>query len=171
MINAAILFAGGAQHPPKEVKFDFYYMHCVNCNIFYSAFLKQDWIKDDEKRRLLEWKGRNDLVMYASRRAPNILVDEIRQYRPKKPGSDVFQRVLEIDDDGHASKLVRALANGKEVCEKYEGKEGFEVKDGMWDQLLHMAIDSVDETKPEWVRSAGFEEAWKDVKERTTAVL
>lgn len=172
MINAAVLYTGAAQHPPKEIKFDFYFMHCVNCSIFHSAFLVQDWLSDTSKRRLLEWKGRNDLVMYASRRAPDMLVDEIKQYKPRKPGSDVFARVLEIEDDGHASKLVRALANGKQVCEKYNSDEEVgEVKGEMWDQLLHMAIDSVEKTELRWVRSAGFDEAWEPVRERAMAVL
>jgi hypothetical protein len=171
MINAAILYTASAQHPPKEVKFDFYFMHCVNSSIFYSAFLKQDWLSDANKRRLLEWKGRTDLVMYASRRAPDMLIEEIKQYKPKKADSNVFQRVLTIDDDGHASKLIRSLAHGKQVCAKYEEMDGFEIKGEMWDKLLHMAIDSVEVTEPRWVRSAGFEEAWENVRERPLALL
>jgi hypothetical protein len=171
MINATALFTGSAQHPPKVVKFDFFFMHCVNCSIFFSTFLSQDWLSDANKRRLLEWKGRNNLVLYASRRAPDILVDEIRKYKPKEPGSDVFQRVLEIGDDGHASKLIRALAHGKEVCKRYEGSEGFEVQGDMWDKLLHMAIDSVEGPDKRWVRSAGFDEAWEGITERPMAAL
>ena len=173
MINAAVLFTGAAQRPSKEIKFDFYFIHCVNASIFHSAFMAQDWLSDESKRRLLEWKGRNDLVMYASRAAPDMLVDEITKYKPKKPGKaeDVVARVLEIPDDGHAAKLIRALENGRVVCEKYADGEVGEVKGDMWDKLLHMAIDSVDETSDRWVRSAGFDEAWEGFKDRPTANL
>jgi hypothetical protein len=170
MINAATLYTGSAQHPPKEVKFDFYFMHCVNCGVFHSAFLEQDWLDDAAKRRLLEWKGRSDLVMYASRRAPDLLVEEIKKYKPRKPGSNVIARVLEVEDDGHASKLIRALENGKNACAMYEGRVG-EVQGEMWDQLLHMVIDSVEKTELRWIRSAGFDEAWEDVPQRAMAVL
>jgi len=178
MANAAIWYTGGAQHPPKQVKFDFYYMHCVNCSIFFSTFLKQDWLSRAHKIRLLEWKGRNDLAMYASRRSPKLLFDEIKNYKPKKMASnssegwnDVFERVKNFDDDGHAAKLVRALANAKNICAPYEDKEGFVVKGDMWDKLGHMVIDSVEDSGDHWARSVGFEEAWEKFADRPKAVL
>ena len=65
--------------------FDFYYMHCVNSSIFFSAFLAAPWLSTANKARLLEWKGRNDLAMYASRHCPDLLLDEITDYKPKQP--------------------------------------------------------------------------------------
>lgn len=170
MINASVLFTGTAQHPPKEIKFDFYFIHCVNASIIHSAFIFQDWLSDASKRRLLEWKGRVDLAMYASRGCPDILINEITDYKPKKAQDDVVRRILEINDDGHSSKLIRALAHGKEVCGKY-GAEVGEVQGDMWDKLLHMVIDSVETTNTRWVRSAGFTEAWEDFQERPMASL
>ncbi|KAI9747916.1 MAG: hypothetical protein M1835_001941 [Candelina submexicana] len=173
MINAAIYYTGGAQHPPKQIKFDFYYMHCVNSSIFFSVFLKQDWISQKNKTRLLEWKGRTDLVMYASRRSPKPLLDEIINYKPKEPSNEggdpwgsIFCRVGKHEDDGHASKLVRALAHGEEVCRPYEDREAFRIKNQMWLQLGHMAIDSVEDTGDTWVRSAGFDQAWEKYEDR-----
>ena len=62
-------------------------MHCVNCYAFYDAFLKEaTWISDENKARLLEWKGRLDLCMYASRRSPELRMDVIEEYQPKHPG-------------------------------------------------------------------------------------
>ncbi|KIW01608.1 uncharacterized protein PV09_07080 [Verruconis gallopava] len=171
MINAAVLFAGAAQRPTKAVKFDFYFIHCVNASIFFSAFLRQPWLSDDSKRRLLEWKARLDLAMYASRRAPDLLVDEIVRYRPRRPGADPIRRALEVDDDGHAAKLVRALCHAKKACEQFDGEPGFEINGDMWDQLLHMAVDSVEASEPHWVRSAGFDEAWRAVQDRPHAAL
>lgn len=138
-----VYYTGGAQNPPKQIKFDFYYIHCVNCSIFYDAFLKQPWISDPNKARLLEWKGRLDLCMYASRRSPKPLLDEIVHYKPVQPldsWDSIFDRVRNHPDDGHAAKLVRALAHAEKLCEGYENDPRFRIKDGMWLQLGHMGM-------------------------------
>ena len=169
MVNAAAYFTGGAQRKQHAVKFDFFYMHCVNSSIFYSSFLKQQWLSDANKVRLLEWKVWNDLAMYASRKSPEIHLDLIRNYQPKQPSDwdKIIERVRSMEDDGHASKLVRALAHGQQVCAPYEGKPEFRLKKDDWLQLAHMTIDSVQTGGPEWVRSAGFDEAWENVPLRS----
>lgn len=178
MTNATAYFSGAAQRPSKAVKFDFYYMHCINSSIFFSAFLKQQWLSEENKIRLLEWKVRNDVTLYASRGNPDLLLDEIKNYKPKKPTKgtadpwlDIISRINDFEDDGHASKLVRALAHGQKICEKYEGKESFRIKGDMWVKLGHMAVDSVEQGEPTWVRSAGFDGAWEKVPDRERAQL
>lgn len=142
-----VYFTGGAQHPPKVVKFDFYYMHCVNASIFFSSFLHQFSLSVENQIRLLEWKGRIDLAMYASRRAPEPLMNEITRYQPKissgeggeDPWANIIDRVIRHEDDGHASKLIRALAHGQKACAPYaERDEDFRIKNAMWLQLGHM---------------------------------
>ena len=147
--------------------------HCANSSIFFSAFLKQDFISDANKIRLLEWKVRMDLAMYASRRCPDIRLDEVRKYKPKQPSGwdSVMDRVCLFQEDGHASKLIRALAHGQQICKPYEDKDEFRVKHNDWLQMGHMAIDSVEETErfpnvSHWVRSAGFEQAWEGIPVR-----
>lgn len=147
--------------------------HCVNSTIFYSAFLKLPWLSDANKIRLLEWKVRMDLAMYASRRCPDMRLDEIRNYKPQQPSdwNGIESRVCAFLDDGHASKLVRALAHGQAICEKYEDSEKFRVKHDDWLQMGHMAIDSVENADKfsgvaHWIRSAGFEEAWEKIPVR-----
>ena len=141
-----VYFTGGAQHPPKQVKFDFYFIHCLNSTIFYHAFLDQPWISDENKARLLEWKGRLDLCMYASRRSPEPIMSEIINYKPKRPTEkweDIFKRVRRLDEDGHCSKLVRALADGERLCEACDSGDDdlrFRIKGGMWLQLGHMGM-------------------------------
>lgn len=128
--------------------------------------MKQDWLGDANKARLLEWKIRMDLAMYASRRSPEIRLDDIRAYKPKHPsGWDAIEdRVCQVIDDGHAPKLIRALANGQRVCQPYEDRPEFRVKADDWLQMGHMAIDSVEDATGEtWIRSAGFDEAWENV--------
>ena len=82
-----------------------------------------------------------DLCMYASRRSPEPLLDEIIYYKPTNAAGtwdNIFKRVSEHPDDGHASKLVRALAHGEALCKPYESDPRFKIKDGMWLQLGHM---------------------------------
>lgn len=169
MINTAAYFTGAAQRKDRVVKFDFFYMHCLNSSIFFSSFLKQDWLSDANKARLLEWKVWNDLAMYASRKSPELLLDEIKNYKPKQPSdwTGVIERVRRMEDDGHASKMIRALANGQQACAPYEAKLDFRLKGDDWLQLAHMTIHSVEADGPHWVRSTGFDEAWKSVPLRS----
>ncbi|KAL8827789.1 MAG: hypothetical protein Q9191_002978 [Dirinaria sp. TL-2023a] len=180
--NAAIYYAGGAQHPPKQIKFDFYFIHCVNSSIFFTFFLHARWISAKNKVRLLEWKARIDLCMYASRRSPEPLMDEIVNYRPAKTRQSswgqIYKRACEFSDDGHGSKLVRALSNGEIISKPFEGDPRFRIHGSrMWQQLGNMgkldpgyadhtlnvmaAIDSVEDSGSNWVGSAGFDEAWE----------
>lgn len=182
MINACAYFAGAAQHAShrKQVKFDFFYMHCVNASVFFSAFLRDDvksWLDPRAHARLLMWKAWSDVAMYVSRGCPELFVDEIRTYTPRH-GSDgwaeIFARVDAMGtDDGHASKLIRAFANGERACREFEGRE--ESRDWMirgedWLKLGHMVIDSVEGPGQKWVRNAGFDSAWEGVKERSGSV-
>jgi len=175
MINAAIFYTAAAQHPPHHVKFDFYYMHCVNCSIFFPMLLSQPWLSTPAKIRLLEWKSWTDLAMYASRRSPPLLLNEIATYTPTSgklaSWEEVFDKAREFEDDGHTSKLVRAIAHGEKVCKEFEGKDGFPVKGDMWQRLGNMVMDSVPVGDSNWVRSAGFEEAWENVPLREGARL
>lgn len=172
MIGASIYFTGAAQHPPKKIKFDFYYMHCVNSSIFFSTLIKEPWLSTENKCRIVEWKGRVDLALYVSRACPKLLLDEIKNYKPKKPEdgwAGIARRVDTLPDDGHASKLVRAIAHGEQACKPYETEadDVFPLKGSMWELLGHMAIDSVEDSREDiWVRSAGFEQAWENVPER-----
>jgi len=177
MINVASYFTACAQSPPHKVMFDFYYMHCVNASIFFSAFLRQEFLTDKDKRRLLEWKGRIDLAMYASRHSPDLLLNEIEDYKTtsESANKDAFRRVIDLPDDGHASKLVRAFAHGAVVSKPYEQDERFRLKQRHFEKLGDMVVDSVEGTGEEanWVRSAGFEEAWKKIplRKESGAVL
>lgn len=168
-------FTAAAQRPPHQVKFDFYYMHCVTSSIFFSNFLSStnEFLTPATKRRLLEWKVWNDIVMYASRHSPALLLSEITDYKPKADSDwdKIILRVNKLEDDGHASKVIRALANGQRSCQPYEGKPGFVIKGDAWRKIGHMAIDSVEAGEPHWTRSCGFDEAWEDVPLREGAKL
>ena len=67
-------------------------------------------------------------------------MDEITYYKPKSAGpwGGVFKRVINHEDDGHAAKLIRALAHGEQICKPYENDQKFKIKGKMWLQLGHM---------------------------------
>jgi hypothetical protein len=174
LTSPTVYFAASAQRPPHQIKFDFFYMHCVNSSIFFSAFLSPtSGLSRSTQRRLLEWKIWNDIVMYVSRGCPDLLIDEIHNYTPTKDSDmgSIIKRANKVEDDGHACKLVRAIANAEAVCKGYEEKEGFRIEGNMWRKLGHMAVDSVEAGEPHWVRSCGFKEAWEKIPLRDGARL
>ncbi|RAL66339.1 hypothetical protein DID88_006008 [Monilinia fructigena] len=176
MANSAVYFTAAAQRPPKQVKFDFYYMHCVNSSIFFTSFNKQDFLTEAQKARLLEWKVRLDLAMYASRHSPELLLEEISGYVPKlleagdSEWSGLFQRLFEFADDGHAVKLGRAVAHAQVISQDYEGEDWAKIKDFMWLKIGNMVVDSVEDTGETWARSVGFDEAWSKYEDRARHV-
>jgi Questin oxidase-like len=108
--------AAAAQHPPNTVKYDFVTIHAVNCSIFFSAILTRPWISTRAKVRLLEWKGRMDLVVYTSRHSPRLYLNEITGYPANKNWDEVFRAGNNSNsDDGHLVKLIRAIAHGERI--------------------------------------------------------
>lgn len=172
MINAAVYFTAAAQHPPKQVKFDFYFMHCVNSSIFFPTFNAQPWLSEASKLRLLKFKGYLDLTMYASRRSPPLLLNEITEYVPTAKDasatswSGIFTRLFAFEDDGHAVKLGRSVANAEQVSRVYEGEKWARISKPMWEKIGNMVVDSVEDTGATWARSVGFEEAWEEYGDR-----
>lgn len=172
MINAAVYVAAAAQHPPKQVKFDFYLMHCVTSSIFFPVFNKQSWIPMEAKIRLLEFKGRVDLVMYPSRRCPHLYEEEIVDYDPKSSSKEdtewpgIFHRFFEFPDDGHAVKFGRAVRNGQLLSQKYESEEWCKIRGQTWEKIGNMIIDSVEGPGDNWARNVGFDQAWNEIGDR-----
>lgn len=129
-------------------------MHAVTSSIFFSAFNSVSFLSRAQKARLLEWHGRYNLILYASRRSPQLLLEEITEYVPKRLGSDdskwegIFQRLFDLDarEDGHAVKFGRALAHAEQVCKEYEGEDWAKIKGSMWLKIGNMVIDSVEDT-------------------------
>ena len=69
-------------------------------------------------------------------------MDEIVNYKPAKPKesswNDIYRRICAKEDDGHGSKLIRALSNGENICKSFEGDTRFRVQGTMWQQLGNM---------------------------------
>ncbi|EAW14773.1 questin oxidase family protein [Aspergillus clavatus NRRL 1] len=170
IISTVAYFTSAAQRPPKQVKLDFFLMHCVTASIFFSKIVALPYLDTRTKLRLLEWKGRADLMLYVSQGAPELLLDEVTTYEVSKDWNTIFRlSTAQPRDDGHLSKLVRALAHGEKACQSFEAQAkelGIMVTGDMWQKIGSMAIDSTRED-PMWVRSTGFEQAWADFHDRS----
>jgi len=74
--------------------------------------------------------------------SPKLLLDEIQDYQPKDPASSdwssLFRRVTTREEDGHASKLARALAYGAEVSTPFEKDHDYRIKHEMWLKMANM---------------------------------
>nr|POF02472.1 questin oxidase [Quercus suber] len=169
MVSCAAHSAGSAQRSGKASKIDFFLMHDVTSSLFITLLVRQPWITVENKIRLVEWKGRMDLVWYAASSAPALDSQFVAQYEPTlSKGMDwrsLFQAVNDVHDDGHVSKFVRALRSGEEVAKSFEDETGtamLPVHGDMWFKLAQMAYDSTfglpDISK--WIMGAGFDPLW-----------
>jgi hypothetical protein len=166
--------AAASQNPAKVIKYDFINIHHTNSSIFFSRFLSHPAIKPAAKCKLLLWKGHFDLVNYLGRNSITLRPQDIESYQPKNPNdgwSEIFERATLFEDDGHTSKLVRAIAFGEKFCKPYEGRDGFVVKGDWWEKMAHMAIDAVENGPKHWVRNCGWQQAWKDMPARQNGKL
>lgn len=131
-----------SQRPTKMIKFDFFLLHSLNCSIYFSAFLSCPWISPKSKARLLEMKSRMDLLNYVSRHAPRLYLNEISDYPIKRNWEELFAAgITDSQDDGHAVKFLRAIANGEQACKPYEDRAtqlGFMVQKDMWLKIGNM---------------------------------
>ncbi|KAL4901850.1 hypothetical protein BDW74DRAFT_159056 [Aspergillus multicolor] len=174
MLDVSVYFTSASQRPNlnKPPKFDFFYIHTVNSSIFFAKIIALPFLDTSTKLRLLEWKGRMDLLIYISRNAPELYMDEITNYPVKQDWNSIIeQSISHTHDDGHLVKLVRALRNGERVCAGFQGREGelgLKINGDDWLKIGNMVIDSVHGKGEEkmWVRSTGFDEAWEDVEDR-----
>lgn len=176
MMSFCAYLAGGAaqQRADRAPKVDFFFMHCVTSSIFLAVLAGQPWMDVASRVRLVEWKGRLDLVWYAVCGLPELSVERVvvvgYEGGPSAGmgWSELFRAVNEQHDDGHVAKFVRALKHGEEVSrpfEQGEGAEAFPVSGDMWLKIARMAYDTtLDLPAPaKWVVMAGMEKAWAQV--------
>ncbi|KAI2471894.1 hypothetical protein F4781DRAFT_385431 [Annulohypoxylon bovei var. microspora] len=154
-------------HPGKEPKFDFFLIHHMNICPIFIAINSQDWIPLKSKVRLLEWKIRMDLVQYAARACPPLSLDNIASYAPRGKENELLSRMHNLEEDGHAIKLFRAVGLGKTVSEKYGDKDWIKIKGDLWTKVENLVVDSVESSGPHWVRGAGDPKAWEAIPDQS----
>jgi hypothetical protein len=170
-INSSAYTTGAAQRPGKARKIDFFHMHAVTASIALRVLSEQHWIDHADKARLVEWKGRADLVWYAASAAVELRLEDITTYQPEGSSrwdwSTLFKAVLKVHDDGHLAKLIRALKNGEEYSKGAEpdDKEAFPIQGDSWLKIAQIAYDStVDrEIEEKWIWGVGFDTFWEHV--------
>lgn len=98
--------------------------------------MKLPYLSGKNKARLLEMKGRTDILIWASRNMPDPQVDDILNYPIHLGWPEVFaQSYKHPSDDGHLAKFVRAVAYAEKLCRPYEKeaeKRGLRVTGDMW---------------------------------------
>lgn len=170
MISTCAYMAGASQRPGRKPKIDFFYMHTVTSSLFFSVIIKQNWIKLEDRVRMVEWKGRLDLAWYAVSGSAELYADAVEQYHNGPSSSlgwkELYAAVNKEHDDGHVVKLVRALKNGEEAAKPFEEGdfgEYFPVKGDTWLKIARMTLDTTKgwPTDLKWVNFTGFDMGWK----------
>ena len=175
VINCSAYLAGASQRSDKTPKIDFFYMHAVTSSIFLTVLIQEPWISLENKVRLVEWKGRTDLMWYAASGCAPLDIEEINNYNAGPSAnmdwSELYRAINVSHDDGHVAKFVRAIKSAEDVSRPFEqqAKLEYPVKGKAWLNLARMAYDSTiglpDEAK--WVWGVGFDQAWGRVPPRT----
>lgn len=121
-------------------------MHSITAGSFWPVLNSAPWISTTTKCRLLEWKGRSDLILYCQTGAPLPRPDELAIYRPLRPSGwqQIFQRACDYKDDGHLSKLIRGIATAAQISKSYVKNPGFKLTtDQEFFTLAHMGRDYI----------------------------
>jgi len=171
ILNLATMIYAASHRPEKIMKFDFFIMHTLTSSVFLQVFIEAPWISASHKARLLERAAWMDIAVYLSRGSPALHVQAVENFAelPMEAGwLDIWKRAVHYDDDGHAMKTVRALANAQKYC---EDKDCGAMKDEMFLKAGAMTMASVENfLDVVWVRSTGFDEAWADIPARQAIV-
>ncbi|KAI9898266.1 hypothetical protein N3K66_006626 [Trichothecium roseum] len=185
MVHAsALVAAAAAWKPPHEPKYDFFLIHHLTSAPVFLTFNKYPWLPQSSKARLLEWKLRLDAIEYIARGCPALDASILSAYVPRDDSQrqdgaqrpevsdpeDLLPRVHGMHDDGHIVKVARSLLIAREASRGYEDKAWHVIKEGDYARMMHMLLDGATGSGGVWVRSAGFDEAWKDIPNITWKV-
>ncbi|KAJ5718844.1 uncharacterized protein N7483_009926 [Penicillium malachiteum] len=146
-LNSTLYWTALAQRPEKQIRFDFFLMHSITAGSLWPAFNSVSWISERAKCRLLEWKGRADLMLYCQVGLPAQQPEELLTYRPQYPSgwSEVFKRACDYKDDGHLAKFIRGIATAYQISKPFVSKSHFSLKtEEQFLQIAHMVIDSAE---------------------------
>jgi hypothetical protein len=97
--------------------------------------------------RLVEWKGRSDLIIWASCKCPQLYPSRLRDHTKSKNWDELIIWALNHpEEDSHLSKSIRALMHGQRICHKRrnEGKAPLlMVDDEMWLNAGNMCMSAL----------------------------
>ncbi|KAL2850275.1 hypothetical protein BJY01DRAFT_261727 [Aspergillus pseudoustus] len=144
MVHTCAYMVGGAQHPGKVEAVDFVMLHTLTLSIFYRTFMDQDWIASENKARLLNLKVWSDIATYAGCGCPKLYADRITEYVPKRPShgwGELAHRACVYGDDGHISKVTRALIFADGLPDP---RPDFPLRKEHFIKIAHLGLDSVE---------------------------
>lgn len=97
-------------------------MYSITAGSLWSGINSAPWISTESKCRLLEWKGRADLILYCQTGAPCPRPEELIAYRPRIPSGwdEIFRPGCEYEDDNHLASLIRGVATTAQLTNEYE---------------------------------------------------
>lgn len=139
------------------------------------SFLKEESMTKQQKARLLEYSGRVFMMTYAGMGCPQLRLDYLCAHRSKLANQgwpEVFARACLHEDDGHMSKMIRSTKLCEDICKPYDHLPEFRVKEHMFLIAGIAMIDSGTAQPMTWtkhwdfVRGAGWEDAWKRFPKR-----
>lgn len=158
-------WSAAAQRRGKLRKIEFFYMHNVTSSIFLTVLTRQNFIELENRARLLEYKGRSDLVWYAACGAAKLQVEDVASYGSCQSAGmnrdQLFRAINEMHDDGHVAKFARALKSGEEVSKgSEENNAAFPIKGHLWLKAAQMAYDTNLDLPGDqkWLFFAGFDQ-------------
>ncbi|KAH6962317.1 hypothetical protein BKA56DRAFT_636677 [Ilyonectria sp. MPI-CAGE-AT-0026] len=174
LCNATAYIVAGAQRAKKAPRMDFFLMHPMNMSIFFGTFVRIPWISRAAKARLLTYAGRFSLILYIDMGAPKLDLDIIRTYKPTRAEgtwADAIRRGMAHPDDGHASKMIRAVLYAEQVSKPYEARPEFRMKGTDFEKFAIAIVDSLNPAggkagpyeDESWIRGAGFDDVWEQV--------
>ena len=173
--SCAAYNAAAAQRKGKTAKIDFFSMHAVTSSIFLSLLVRQSWVSDEQKIKLIEWKTRVDLAWYASSGSPHLDLESVKSYQPKfskdMDWKALYEAIVKSHDDGHIAKFVRALYSAEREARDLEARDGKEIPKSLpiqgelWLRVAQMCLDSTAglPLDDKWLMGTGFDPLWNRV--------
>ncbi|PHH63469.1 hypothetical protein CDD81_5848 [Ophiocordyceps australis] len=178
--SAAYLVAAAAWHPPHKPTFDFFLMqvapsfHLLTSSLF---FLSLPPLSPAARARLIEWHLRLQVFEYIAHGCPALRLDHVLRDWSAPAGMaaatprHLLPRLLLTADDGHVVKVARALVVACDLSRKWQGCSWIRIAGhDAWVKLMQILLTSVDgrgddwlRQGKQWVRGAGFEEAWEEM--------
>ncbi|KAF4951993.1 hypothetical protein FGADI_7109 [Fusarium gaditjirri] len=168
--TAAYMASASVFHPPHIPRYDFFLIHHLTLAPLLLLLGPATWIPEKVKHRILEWKGRFDILQYVARWCPPLQIESVANYTPHDSplvgsAEELLPRFHDKPDDGHAIKVARALVLAQHNSQQYRNRPWIRIKDdATWLKAMYVLLDStilVHSGFP-WVRSAGWDEAWED---------
>ncbi|KFA81605.1 hypothetical protein S40288_09380 [Stachybotrys chartarum IBT 40288] len=80
--TAAYMASASVFHPPHVPPYDSFLIHHLTLAPILVLLGQATWIPQKVKHRILEWKGRFDILQYVARWCPPLQIESVAKYKP-----------------------------------------------------------------------------------------